>query len=148
VLLEELAIPGMNVLQFAFYEPDSPYLPHRYSRNAVVYTGTHDNDTARGWWKSLDTESRRRASDYLGTDGNEIEWDLIRTAYASVADRAVVPVQDVFGLESEGRMNTPALAEGNWAWRARKEDFRPERAARLARLAQLTGRLRSSLSVG
>jgi 4-alpha-glucanotransferase len=147
-LLEELGIPGMNVLQFAFYEPDSLYLPHRHLRNSVVYTGTHDNDTARGWWKSLDAESRRRASDYLGTDGNEIEWDLIRTAYASVADRAVVPIQDVFGRESEARMNIPALAEGNWAWRAREEDFRPERAARLARLARLTGRLRSSLSVG
>jgi 4-alpha-glucanotransferase len=143
-LLDELGIPGMTILQFAFLEPDSPYLPHRHVPNAVVYTGTHDNDTARGWWASLAEEERRRARDYLGTDGWEIEWDLIRTAYASVAQRAIVPLQDVFGLGSEARMNTPGHAEGNWGWRALEEDFQPERAARLRRLALLTGRISSS----
>src|SRR6266542_2306985 len=81
-------------------------------------------------WDRMEEEGQR-ARDYLGTDGREIEWDLIRAAQASVADRAIVPVQDVFGLGSEARMNTPGRSQGNWAWRARDEDFRPERAARL-----------------
>jgi 4-alpha-glucanotransferase len=140
-LLARLGIPGMKVLQFAFYEADNTYLPHRHVPNAVVYTGTHDNDTTRGWWATLDPDARRRVSDYLGSPGPEIEWNLIRAAYASVADRAIVPLQDVFGLGSEARMNDPAKAEGNWAWRAREEDFVNERNARLRGLAELTGRL-------
>ena len=139
-LLDEIRIPGMKVLQFAFYGEDGPYLPHRHSRNSVVYTGTHDNDTARGWWEGLTAEERVRVRDYLGTDGAEIEWDLIRAAYASVADRAIVPVQDVFGLGSGARMNTPGEGAGSWSWRAREEDFTPGRAARLRRLAALAGR--------
>jgi len=139
-LLEDLGIPGMKVLQFAFYGEDGPYLPHRHVPNAVVYTGTHDNDTARGWWEGLTGEERGRVRDYLGSDGAAIEWDLIRAAYASVAERAIVPVQDVFGLGSEARMNTPGEGVGSWSWRAREEDFTPERAARLRHLAALTGR--------
>jgi 4-alpha-glucanotransferase len=141
-LLAALGIPGMKVLQFAFSEADSPHAPHRHVENAVVYTGTHDNDTARGWYAGLASEDRARVRDYLGTDRSRIEWDLIRAAYASVADRAVVPLQDVFGLGRQARMNTPARAEGNWAWRARKEDFTEQRAKRLKRLAELTGRSR------
>jgi 4-alpha-glucanotransferase len=140
-LLARLGIPGMKVLQFAFYEADSLYLPHRHVPNAVVYTGTHDNDTTRGWWGTLDPDARRRVRDYLGSSGEAIEWDLIRSAYASVADRAVVPLQDVFGLGSEARMNTPAEAKGNWSWRAREEDFLNDRNARLRGLAELAGRL-------
>jgi 4-alpha-glucanotransferase len=139
-LLAKLGIPGMKVLQFAFSETDSPYLPHRHVPNAVVYTGTHDNDTTRGWWATLDPGSRRRVSAYLGSDGAEIEWDLVRAAYASVADRAIVPLQDVFGLGSEARMNTPAEAKGNWSWRARDDDFANDRNGRLHELAELTGR--------
>ena len=140
-LLAKLGLPGMKVLQFAFSEADSQYLPHRHLPNAVVYTGTHDNDTTRGWWETLDPDARARANDYLGTTGAEIEWDLIRAAYASVADRAIVPLQDVFGLGSEARMNTPAEAKGNWSWRAREENFANDRNARLRRLAELCGRL-------
>jgi 4-alpha-glucanotransferase len=139
-LREAVAIPGMKVLQFAFSEEDSPHAPHRHVRDAVVYTGTHDNDTARGWYAALAPEDRVRATEYLNVDGSAIEWDLIRAAYTSVAERAVVPLQDVFGLGSEARMNTPARAHGNWAWRARAEDFTQERAERLKRLAELTGR--------
>ena len=138
-LLANLGIPGMRVLQFAFSEEDSPHAPHRHVSNAVVYTGTHDNDTARGWFSGLTASERRRLEDYVGRC-EQIEWDLIRAAYTSVADRAVVPLQDVFGLGSEARMNTPATASGNWTWRARSEDFTPERAERLKRLAELTGR--------
>jgi 4-alpha-glucanotransferase len=138
--LEETGIPGMKVLQFAFYGDDGPYLPHRYTSNAVVYTGTHDNDTARGWWNGLTGEERGRVRDYLGSDGADIAWDLIRAAYTSVADRAIVPVQDVFGLGSEARMNTPGEGGNSWSWRAREEDFTPARADRLRSLAGLTGR--------
>jgi 4-alpha-glucanotransferase len=139
-LLAALGIPGMKVLQFAFYEPDSEYLPHRHVENAVVYTGTHDNDTARGWYAALKPEERERVWDYLGSDGREIHWDLIRAAYASVARRAIVPMQDVLGLSSEARMNTPAEPAGNWSWRAADWGFRAEDAARLKRMAVLTGR--------
>ena len=145
-LLAKIGFPGMKVLQFAFYEADSPYLPHRHLPNAVVYTGTHDNDTTRGWWATLDPPARKRVADYLGSDGTEIEWDLIRAAYTSVADRAVVPLQDVFGLGSEARMNTPAEPEGNWSWRARDEDFRNDRNGRLRELAELTGRWKREAS--
>jgi 4-alpha-glucanotransferase len=140
-LLARLKIPGMKVLQFAFYEADSPYLPHRHVPNSVVYTGTHDNDTTRGWWATLDDGARARVHDYLGATGGEVEWDMIRAAYASVADRAIVPLQDVFGFGSEARMNTPAEAQGNWSWRVREEAFANDRNARLRRLAELTGRV-------
>jgi len=139
-LLSVLGIPGMKVLQFAFYEPDSEYLPHRHVPNSVVYTGTHDNDTARGWYAALKVEERERVRDYLGSDGSEIHWDLIRAAYASVARSAIVPLQDVLGLGSEARMNTPARPGGNWSWRAGADAFRREDAARLRRMAILSGR--------
>ena len=140
-LLSALGIPGMKVLQFAFSEDDSEHLPHRHVPNAVVYTGTHDNDTTRGWFAALPEDERRRALDYLGGDGTAIEWDMIRAACESVASTAIFPLQDVFGLGSEARMNTPAVAGGNWAWRADPADFTPERVARLRRLAALTGRI-------
>jgi 4-alpha-glucanotransferase len=115
-------------------------LPHRHVRNSVVYTGTHDNDTTRGWFAGLSTAERERVRGYSGSDGEQIPWDMIRAAYTSVADRAVVPLQDVFGLGSVARMNDPGAAAGNWIWRAREDDFTPDRAARLKRLARLTGR--------
>ncbi len=141
-LLKDLGIPGMKVLQFAFAEDDSEHLPHRHDRNAVVYTGTHDNDTARGWFEAAKPEERERVRDYLGSEGDGIAWDFIRAAYTSVAERAIVPMQDVLGLGSEARMNTPAEPAGNWSWRAAEGDFRAADAARLKRLAVLTGRAR------
>ena len=142
-LLAELGVPGMKVLQFAFYEADSEYLPHRHTENAVVYTGTHDNDTARGWYANLKTEERERVYDYLGVEsGDEIHWALIRAAYASVAARAIAPMQDVLGLGSEARINTPADPAGNWTWRAPDWAFRTDDAERLRRMAVLSGRFR------
>ncbi len=141
-LLDAVGVPGMKVLQFAFYEPDSDYLPHRHTPNAVVYTGTHDNDTSRGWFEHLRAEERQRVIDYLGGDGSRIEWDLIRAAFSSVCDRAIVPLQDVLGLGSEARMNDPASPGGNWAWRAPSNAWEPDLAERLRRLAWLTGRSR------
>jgi 4-alpha-glucanotransferase len=144
-LLAKVGVPGMKVLQFAFYEPDSSYLPHRHVPNAVVYTGTHDNDTARGWFARLSREEKERVTDYLGGDGSAIEWDLIRAAFASVCDRAIVPLQDVLGLGSEARMNNPASPGGNWGWRAEALAFAPGlAAARVLRLAELTGRVPAS----
>ena len=139
-LLDALGFPGMKVLQFGFYGPDSEYLPHRHVPNCVVYTGTHDNDTARGWYAALKPEERERVWDYLGCDGREIEWALIRAAYGSVAERAVVPLQDVLGLGSEARMNTPSEPADNWCWRAPDDAWRPELAERLRRMVELSGR--------
>jgi 4-alpha-glucanotransferase len=140
-LLTRLGVPGMKVLQFAFYELNSAYLPHRHVPNSVVYTGTHDNDTARGWFGRLSPEEKGRVTEYLGGDGSRIEWDLIRAAFASVCDRAIVPLQDVFGLGSEARMNNPAAPGGNWGWRAEPSALAPELAARVRRLAELTARV-------
>jgi 4-alpha-glucanotransferase len=139
-LLAALGIPGMKVLQFGFSEDDSEHLPHRHVANAVVYTGTHDNDTTRGWFAALAEPERRRVLDYVGGDGTDIARDFIREASTSVARLAVVPLQDVLGLGSEARMNTPGVARGNWAWRALPGALTAERAESLKRLALLTGR--------
>ncbi|HEX4441515.1 MAG TPA: 4-alpha-glucanotransferase [Thermoanaerobaculia bacterium] len=140
-LLASIEIPGMKVLQFAFYGDDSEYLPHNHPVRSAVYTATHDNDTARGWYAGLKDEERRRVWDYLGNDGREIEWALIRAAYASVAETAVVPMQDVLGLGGEARMNTPAAPGGNWKWRAGDDAFRGDVAERLKRMVALAGRV-------
>jgi 4-alpha-glucanotransferase len=152
-LRRRLGLPGMAILQFAFgNDPQAPaFRPHNHARDLVVYTGTHDNDTALGWWEGGPEGSVRTAADvareksfareYLATDGREMNWTLIRTAFASVADAAVVPLQDVLGLGSAGRMNRPATTGGdNWRWRVREEALTPALAARLARLAVLYGR--------
>ena len=140
-LLATLGVPGMKVLQFAFSEMDSEHLPHHHLPNAVVYSGTHDNDTAAGWYAALPDWAQERFRDYFGVDGKDPAGVLVRAAYASVADRAVVPLQDVLALGPEARMNVPGRAHDNWTWRAPKDAFRPEVAARLLRLAELTGRV-------
>jgi 4-alpha-glucanotransferase len=140
-LLDATGFPGMQVLQFAFGEPDSLYLPHRHRPNSIVYTGTHDNDTTRGWFEKADDEERQRALDYLGATPESVVDALVRGAFTSVADRAVVPLQDVLGLGSEARMNTPGSPAGNWGWRYRDGSLTLEAAARLRRLVELGGRL-------
>ncbi|MDQ6893939.1 MAG: 4-alpha-glucanotransferase [Acidobacteriota bacterium] len=140
-LLDELGFPGMKVLQFAFSEDDSPHLPHRHVENAVVYTGTHDNDTTSGWAKTLSKAERDRFLLYTGMPPDAAA--LLRLAYESVARWAIAPMQDVLALPSSARMNTPGLAEGNWRWRARESDFTAENAAQLRRLAKVTGRIES-----
>ena len=127
-LRDAFALPGMRVLQFAWSgDPHDTHLPHEYPRNVVAYTGTHDNDTVVGWFEHRSgpraTAAERRELDhclrYLGTDGAEINWDFIRAAQMSVADVSIIPLQDVLGLGSTARMNTPGRAEGNWTWRVR-----------------------------
>lgn len=146
-LRERFDLAGMKILQFAFGELDSPHAPHRHSQHAVVYTGTHDNDTTRGWYDSLDEPTRHFAREYLSRDGDDIAWDLIRSAYQSVARTAIVPMQDVLDLGSEARFNTPGVAQGNWAWRltALPGD---EDALRLRRLTELSGRLSAPVPEG
>lgn len=139
-LIEHTGFPGMKVLQFAFGEDDHVFLPHNHLRNSVVYTGTHDNDTTRGWWSTLDAGARARVLAYVGGGERDVVWNLVRAAYQSVAERAIVPLQDALDLGAEARMNTPAQPAGNWSWRAVAEDFTPQLAERLRRLAELTGR--------
>jgi 4-alpha-glucanotransferase len=133
-------LPGMRVLQFAFDELDSEHLPHHHARDTVVYTGTHDNDTTRGWLGTLDEPRLRRVLDYLGTDERGAVRQMIRAAETSVADLAVLPIQDVLELASEARMNTPGVAAGNWRFRLLPGELDAEHAELLRRLAELSGR--------
>jgi 4-alpha-glucanotransferase len=145
-LREKYGFPGMRILQYAFGgDANSGDLPHNFDRNTVVYTGTHDNDTTIGWWRSLgqgavSSPERDFCSRYLDTDAAEINWDLIRAAWASVVDTAIAPVQDILGLDSEARMNTPATTEGNWAWRMDPEAPSVEIKERLYDLTVVYGR--------
>jgi 4-alpha-glucanotransferase len=140
-LRDTFGFPGMRVLQFAFdSDASNPHLPHNYPRNCVVYTGTHDNDTTIGWFRSAPERVRAAVLKYTGTDGSEINWDLIRLAFSSVADLAIVPLQDVLGLGSEGRMNTPGKAGGNWEWRYAPGALTDEIGAKLAEMTRIYGR--------
>lgn len=138
-LRDQFDLPGMKVLQFAFSsDSKDPFLPHNYSRNCVVYSGTHDNDTTLGWYQHSSTESERHfARRYLGCDGSDIAWDLIRLAFASVADTAVVPLQDVLNLGTEARMNLPGRPSGNWGWRFLPGQLTEQVRDRLQELAVL-----------
>jgi 4-alpha-glucanotransferase len=140
-LRKGIGLPGMKILQFGFNHDDSPHLPHRFDPHTVAYTGTHDNDTARGWFEHAPDEERDTALAYLGcTEVNDIAWGLIRAAYTSVAETSIVPMQDILDLGSEARMNTPGAESDNWSWRLLAGTLTHERAAKLRRLAVLTGR--------
>jgi 4-alpha-glucanotransferase len=141
-LRDRLKIPGMAVLQFGFGDEGAHmYLPHR-AAGKVIYTGTHDNDTTVGWFTSGAAEHECRSAEcYLGGSDDGIHWAFIRAAQASVADLALVPMQDVLGLGSEARMNTPSLNHGNWSWRLAPGQFTDELTAKLARLVEVTDRL-------
>jgi 4-alpha-glucanotransferase len=138
-LRDQFGLPGMKVLQFAFSsDATDPFLPHNYPRNCVVYSGTHDNDTTRGWYENSSTESERDfARRYLGRDGSDIAWDLIRLAFSSVADMAVVPLQDVLSLGTEARMNLPGRPAGNWGWRFQRGQLNDQSQGQLKELAKL-----------
>jgi len=141
-LREQFDLPGMNVLQFAFTsDAGNPYLPHNVRHNSVIYTGTHDNDTTMGWYASREAWELKLCHDYLGPVNEPINWALMRTAYRSVADLAIVPMQDILGLGSEARMNTPGKFGDNWDWRFNLDDFTPEVQARLKELALTYGRV-------
>ncbi|HEY9518076.1 MAG TPA: 4-alpha-glucanotransferase [Gemmatimonadales bacterium] len=152
-LRERLGYPGMSILQFAFGADQraNTFLPHTYSRSLVVYTGTHDNDTTLGWWESTGAADSTRsdaqvlrekdfALRYLAADGREMHWTLMRAALASVADTAIIPLQDVLGLGSEARMNLPGRESGNWEFRFRFDQLDAATIARLRSLVELYGR--------
>lgn len=140
-LREHFGLPGMKVLQFAFSGDSSNlYLPHNFGRNCVVYTGTHDNDTSLGWYQGASEGERDHCRRYLAVDGRHIAWDLIRTAWRSVADLSIAPLQDMLELGSDARMNFPGRPEGNWAWRAPRGSLTPGLAARVRELGRLYGR--------
>lgn len=121
-LREQFNFPGMKVLQFAFGDDSTnPYLPHNYEPNCVVYSGTHDNNTTVGWFQDISEQEREAIRLYLGRDGSDIAWDLIRLTLMSVADISVVPLQDILRLGRHARMNTPGRPDGNWNWRFRAE---------------------------
>jgi 4-alpha-glucanotransferase len=137
----------MAVLQFAFGgDADHAFLPHNYPKNIVAYTGTHDNDTFAGWWKSLCTEhsgdrSLAFARKYLGVEvGQPVHRAALRMMLASPADHVVSPLQDVLGLDGNARMNTPGRGSGNWAWRLRWEQISPDTCENLKTLTAIYGR--------
>jgi 4-alpha-glucanotransferase len=152
-LRERFSLPGMRVLEFAFDDGEDGriYLPHRYDAHTVAYTGTHDNDTVRGWFAERPRRAdaahaaalrRRRARvlDYVGTDGQQLHWDLIALVLRSAANTAIFPLQDVLGLDSRARMNVPGTPTGNWRWRFERDALRPALLERLAALTCATER--------
>jgi len=142
-LRKAIGVPGMKILQFAFAQIDSPHLPHNYTPETVVYTGTHDNDTAQGWYDQASDVERRTAMAYLGIDSEtDAAWALIRAAFTSVAETAIVPVQDVLSLGSDARMNLPGAKHDNWSWRLRPGALTRAHAERLQNLATISGRSR------
>lgn len=135
-----IGYPGMKVLHFAFDDgPANPYLPHNYERRCVAYTGTHDNDTTVGWFSTRSPEGQEKVRRYLGGI-DDVAWDLIRLLYQSVAEMAIVPLQDVLGLGTETRMNMPGQASGNWGWRVLPEQLTPAHSHRLRDFVELYGR--------
>jgi 4-alpha-glucanotransferase len=135
-------IPGMAVLQFAFGDTGAhAYLPHRVGPNRVMYTGTHDNDTALGWWSTLGEKERAAVQALIGPCEDGPNWGLIRLAQSSQANFSIVPLQDVLSLGSEARMNTPATVVGNYHWRYQPGALKPQMVEKLAALADVTDRL-------
>lgn len=145
-LRDRFGFPGMRILLFAFSEgSDNAYLPHHYVNNCVVYTGTHDNDTTRGWWIKASSDEKQLLAKYLGDQSpeeiKEINWVLIRMALASVANLAIIPLQDILGLDDSGRMNDPSKVAGNWRWRYNSNNIlTQELRDRLLYLTQLYSR--------
>jgi 4-alpha-glucanotransferase len=141
-LRDKYEFPGMKVLHFAFgSDPGNPFLPFNYGRNFVVYTGTHDNDTTVGWFNAANDYEKENLLLYLGCVSPEgIHWDLIRLALSSIANQAIMPLQDILGLGTEARMNFPSIAEGNWQWRYQSGALKSELGDRLKNLTKLYGR--------
>lgn len=141
-LRDRFCFPGMKVLQFAFEAAgESSFLPHQFTTtNCVCYTGTHDNDTTKGWYETAPESARDKVRRYMNTDGSSIHMDFIRTCLGTIAAYAVFPLQDVLGVGKEGRMNTPGVAMANWTWRYPKDALTDELAGQLKTLCHLYGR--------
>ena len=146
-LRADLNMPGMKVIQFGFADKGAHiHLPHQYTANTVAYTGTHDNDTTQGWWKTAREVERTAVEAYVGAVKGRPAWPLLRAVAGSVAEMAIFPVQDLLELGSEARMNTPSVATGNWSWRVPEGSWKPELAARLAAVVEVTDRENDPLS--
>ncbi|MBD2435913.1 4-alpha-glucanotransferase [Nostoc sp. FACHB-110] len=148
-LRDKFEFPGMKILQFAFGEglqAEKRFLPYNYESNSVVYTGTHDNDTTVGWFQQLLPPERKQVLSYLGCHNeSEINWDLIRLALSSVANQAIIPLQDILGLGTEARMNFPGKAVGSWGWRYQSTALTPEISDRLRAMTLMYGRVSQDL---
>lgn len=144
-IMSQFEIPGMKVLLFAFGEdlPVHPYAPHNYIKDCVVFTGTHDSNTVKGWFRQeASPEERKRLFEYLGREVDEesIHWELIRLAMISVANTVIIPLQDILGLGEGARMNRPSTADGNWEWRFLPQQLTPLLVTRLSQMTELYGR--------
>lgn len=143
-LVKKTGYPGMKVLEFAFdSREESDYLPHNYDKNCIVYTGTHDNETVMGWYKNLKAEDKKLAMDYMDIDpvrDADIHWKFIRLALSSVANLAVIPIQDYLGLGNEARINKPSTVGENWKWRLLEGEFTDELLKKIRKITKLYGR--------
>ena len=141
-LRDHFNLPGMKILQFAFDSAESnDYIPHNYIKNCVVYTGTHDNDTVLGWYEKAKEADQKYFLEYIHSDGSDICKDLIRVAWASVANTAIIPMQDLLRLGGDARMNLPGTTVNNWLWRMKSDDLKLELAEELAALTKLYDRI-------
>jgi 4-alpha-glucanotransferase len=142
--MERFGFPGMKVLLFAFGDDaKNPYLPHNHVKNCVLYTGTHDNNTVRGWFDNeASPEIKERLFRYLGREvpAEEINWELIRIVMMSVANMAILPMQDVLGLDEKDRMNLPSTPKSNWEWRLLPDQITPSLSERLGEMTKMYGR--------
>jgi len=140
-LRDKFNLPGMKIIQFAFTgDPEEAFLPHNHVKNCVVYTGTHDNDTSRGWYLRVSEEERNFCRRYLNSDGHDIAWDMIRAAWSSVAVITLAPIQDILDLGNEARMNYPGNPSGNWTWRLHGHEFTNALSARIGEMNFLFSR--------
>jgi len=140
-LRDQFGLPGMKILQFGFDNAEAnPFLPHLFTNNSVVYTGTHDNDTVMGWYTLLNEEDKQKFHDYSSCNGMEVHWKMIQMAFSSVSEYAIIPLQDIFGLGSEARFNIPGTPSGNWQWRFKEGELLPEYGDRLKLYCKLYNR--------
>jgi 4-alpha-glucanotransferase len=140
-LRDKFELPGMKICQFAFTgDPDDPFLPHNYPKNCVAYSGTHDNDTALGWYQSAPEKEKDFYRRYLARSGENVSWDLIRAVWSSVANMAIAPLQDFLSLGSEARMNFPGKASGNWSWRVLPDQISTDLSGRIQEINYLYSR--------
>ncbi len=140
-LRDQFNLPGMKILQFAFSDESNPFLPHHYPENCVAYTGTHDNDTARGWYDSASEHEKDFARRYMSVDGSDIAWDLIRTLWRSRAALVLTPLQDLLNLGTNARMNYPGRLGGNWSWRVRESALNDGLKEKIRDLNEKAGRV-------
>jgi 4-alpha-glucanotransferase len=137
----DFKLPSMKILHFAFGDTaENPYLPHNYEANSVVYTGTHDNDTTLGWFNPLSNNEKKHVYDMLGNSKEPMPWALIQSAFASIANLAVIPLQDILELDTQARMNTPGTIINNWNWRFEWSQLTPDKTHKLSHLVKLFGR--------